>query len=126
MENGSKTRRGDLVMVEMRPSYTTSSYEREEITEYKLLTVTNLTRDGRIKMVRDDRYGPGSYVRELHKMLHFTGQYWLLPQAAWDVQRAQEIARAHTYPNSDTPRAWASLEDAREALRPARLTDGGE
>lgn len=126
MENGSKARRGDLVMIELRTSYTMSSFKREERTEYRLMTVTNLTRDGRVKMVRDDRYGPGSYTREIGKMLGYTGAYWLLPQTSWDVERAQKIAREHTYPNSATPRCWDSLESAREALRPARRMDGGE
>ncbi|MFF3363608.1 hypothetical protein [Streptomyces misionensis] len=126
MENGSKVRRGDLVMVELRTSYTTSSYRRIEQTEYKLMVVTNLTRDGQIKMVRDDRYSDQGYPVKFSGMLHATGRYWLLPQAAWDVKMAQRIAREHTYPNSTQARCWQSLEDAREALRPARRTDRGE
>lgn len=126
MSEVSKARHGDLVMVELRPSYTTSSYERIEQTEYKLMTVTSLFRDGRIKMVRDDRYGDSGYPVKFDGMLHRTGAYWLLPEAAWDVRKAQRIAREHTYPNSATPRCWQSLEDAREALRPARRADGGE
>lgn len=127
MGDSIKARRGDLVMVELRPSYTTSSYKREERTEYQLMTVTNLTRASQIKMVRDERYGEGSgYPQKFEGMLHRTGRYWLLPAAAWDVTQAQKIAREHTYPNSTTPRCWDSLEAAREALAPARLADGGE
>ncbi|MET7363202.1 hypothetical protein ABZS76_32860 [Streptomyces sp. NPDC005562] len=116
-----KVRRGDLVMVELRSSYTIgATYERAETLEFKLMTVTNLTRAGEIKMVRDDRYGPGGYPVKFEGMLYRTGRYFLLPAADWDVAEAQRIAAGHTYPNSTTPRCWDSLEAARAALAPAR------
>lgn len=123
-----RARRGDLVMVELRPSYTSSSFARvEQAAEYELMTVRNLTREGQIKMVSDDRWGEGDYQgypRKFDGMLHRTGRYWLLPARNWDVTKALEIARAHTYPKSTQPRNWDSLEAAREALRPARLSVG--
>lgn len=116
-----KARRGDLVMVEMRPSYTTSSYAREEQPlAYRLMVVTNLFRDGQIKMVRDARYGEGGYAQKYDGLLHATGRHWLLPAADWDTDKAQRIAAEHVYPSSTTPRDFPSLEAAREALAPAR------
>lgn len=116
-----KARRGDLVMVEMRPSYTTSSYAREEQPlAYRLMVVTNLFRDGQIKMVRDARYGEGGYAQKYDGLLHATGRHWLLPAADWDTAKAQQIAAEHVYPNSTSPRDFPSLEAAREALAPAR------
>jgi hypothetical protein len=117
-----EARRGDLVLVEMRPSYTTSSYKREESEsqEYRLMVVTNLFRDGRIKKVRDARYGGNSYAQELDGMLHATGRHWLLPAAGWDTAKAQQLAVGHVYPNSTTPRDFPTLDAAREALAPAR------
>ncbi len=124
-----KARRGDLVMVELRPSYTLgSTYTRvEQVTEYQLMTVRNLTRAGEIKMVSDDRWGDGDYQgysQKFEGMLYRTGRYWLLPARNWDVAKALEIARAHTYPKSTQPMCWKSLEAAREALRPTRLSVG--
>jgi hypothetical protein len=122
-----KIRRGDLVMVEMRPTYTvgTTLARVEQPAEYRLFTVTNLTRDGKIKMVRDERvdakYGAGSgYPQKFEGMLHRTGAYWLMPAADWDTAEAQRLAGAHVYPNSTTPRAFPTLEAARAALAPAR------
>ncbi|KOU43225.1 hypothetical protein [Streptomyces sp. WM6378] len=114
-------RRGDLVIVELRPSYTTASYAREEEPlAYRLMEVTNLFRDGRIKMVRDARPEGGGYPQQLDGLLHSTGRRWLLPVADWDVQEARALAARHVYPNSTSPRDFLSLEDAREALAPAR------
>lgn len=118
-----RVRRGDLVIVELRSSYTVgSSYKRVEELEYKLMTVTNLTRDGQIKMVRDERWSSDSAPVKFDGMLYATGNRWLMPASAWDTAKAIELAKAHTYPNSDTPRCYSSLEAAREALAPARRT----
>lgn len=115
-----KARRGDLVLVEMRTSYTTSSYKREESLGYRLMKVTNLFRDGRIKMVCGVRYGEDGYAQPYDRLLHATGRHWLLPAADWDVAKAQQLAAGHVYPNSTTPRDFLSLDTAREILAPAR------
>ncbi|GGU40657.1 hypothetical protein [Streptomyces violascens] len=116
-----KARRGDLVVVELRPSYTTASYTREEEPlAYRLMEVTNLFRDGRIKMVRDARHEGGGNPQQLDGLLHSTGRRWLLPVADWNVEEARALAAQHVYPNSTMPRDFPSLEDAREALAPAR------
>jgi hypothetical protein len=125
MSENTKTRRGDLVLVELRSTCTTSSYRREGVMEYKLMTATNLTREGAIKMVRDERWSDQGVPQKFEGMLYRTGRYWLLPAASWDVVQAQGIAREHTYPNSTTPRCWESLDAAREALRPARRVAQG-
>lgn len=118
-----RARRGDLIIVELRPSYTVIAdgvSHREESTEYRLMRVTNLTRDGSIRMVRDERWTDQGAPQKFEGMLHRTGPYWLLPAADWDVEAAQRIAREHTYPKSTTPRCFPSLESARAALAPAR------
>lgn len=109
-----KTRRGDLVMVEMRPTYTVVAKDvakADKVTEYELMIVTNLFRDGRIKMVRSAAYAGGA-PRQFEGMLHATGSYWVLPQADWNVDAAIELAKSHTYPQSTTPEAsrlWKRL-----------------
>jgi len=119
-ETAVKIKRGDLVLVELRTSYLTTSYERVENTEYRLMVVTNLTREGKIKMVRGATWGEDAAPAKLEGMLHATGRRWILPKTDWDVELATRIANGHVYPNSDTPRDFPSLEAAREALAPAR------
>lgn len=121
MSENVRPRRGDLVMVELALSHTTATWERVEELAYRLMVVTNLTRDGKIAKVRDGRHGEGSgYAVPFAGMLHRTGQYWLLPAAVWDVTTAQRLAREHVYPQSSTPRDFPTLEDARAALKLAR------
>lgn len=119
-----RVRRGDLVMVELRTPYTVGAISTKTVEEleYQLMTVTNLTRDGQIKMVRDERWSSDSAPVKLDSVLYATGNRWLMLASAWDTAKANELARAHTYPNSDTPRCYPSLDAAREALAPARLT----
>lgn len=119
--DSTKTRRGDLIVVELRSSYTMSSFKSVEVMEYRLMVVTNLTRAGEIKMVRDDRYGYAGTPQKFGGMLHRTGRFWRLPASSWNVDEAQKIAGAHVYPNSTTPQCFPSLEAARKALGPARL-----
>lgn len=121
-----KARRGDLVIVELRRSYTASSFKREESPNvYRLMMVTNLFRDGRIKLVCETRYEGRGCPQELDGMLHFTGNRWLLPATNWDVDAARKIAAEHVYPGSTTPRDFPSLETAREILAPARRAAAG-
>lgn len=116
-----KARRGDLVLVEMRDAYTTSSYKRvEQPLAYRLMKVTNLFRDGRIKMVSDDRYGEDGYPQKYDELLYATGRHWLLPAADWDTAKARQLAAGHVYPDSTSPRDFPSLDTARETLAPAR------
>jgi hypothetical protein len=124
---GITVKRGDMVLVELRTSSTRADYKREVSTEYKLMTVTGLTREGEIREVRDDRWGPAHHTVKFAGMLHATGVYKLLPVSLWDLARVLEAAKGHTYPQSTTPRCFESLEQARELLAGARLVsfEGG-
>ncbi|MFE6000228.1 hypothetical protein ACFQ6C_25765 [Streptomyces sp. NPDC056454] len=126
-----KVRRGDMVMVELRPTYATQkpgeSVTSGKVSDFRLMTVRGLTRDGKIRTVSDDRWGSGDYQgyeQKFEGMLHRTGAYSLLPASMWDLGRALEIARGHVYPGSTQPRGFESMEAARVALAPARR--GGE
>lgn len=127
---GVKVQRGDMVLVELRKSYTLQTgYKRVEETEYKLMTVRGLTRAGEIRTLSDDRYsddGGAGYEQKFAGMLYATGVYKLLPASLWDLGRVLELARANTYPNSTTVRCFESLELAKEALYGARLVRDGE
>ncbi|MCX4799624.1 hypothetical protein OG497_37855 [Streptomyces sp. NBC_01242] len=127
---GLKVKRGDMVMVALRPTYAVQSpgdrVRAETVTEWQLMTVTGLTRDGAIRMVRDDRYGGAAYPVKFDGMLHATGAYKLLPASMWDLGRVLDAAKGHTYPKSTTPRCFESMEQARELLAGARLVRDGE
>lgn len=122
----TRTRRGDLAVIE-RTRIDHSTTRRTETTEYTVMVVCSVTREGRAKAVRDDRYpgdGPNiPHPQPLNDMLGLRN-ILIVPKTDIDVQAAIATARAHTYPNSTTPRAYDSLDAVREALRP-HLTDGG-
>ncbi|WP_327359768.1 hypothetical protein [Streptomyces sp. NBC_01304] len=120
----TRVRRGDLVIVEMSLSHIVGTPGRNlrtvPVTEYAVMMVTNLYRDGRIKMVRDIAWGDDSAPQMLDGMLHATGKRLNVPQSEVDVEGVAGAARAHTYPNTTTPRRFPSLDAVREALTPHR------
>ena len=85
------------------------------------MTVCSVTREGRAKAVRDDRYpGDGHNVphpQPLDQMPAFRN-ILIVPKTDIDVDAAIATARAHTFPDSTTPRPYGSLDDVRAALRP--------
>lgn len=121
----TRTRRGDLAIVE-RLRVTQSATGRAEQTDFTVMTVCSITREGRAKAVRDDRYpGDGHNVPHAQSLEGMPGfrNVLVVPKAEIDVAAAIATARTHTYPDSDTPRAYESLDAVREALRP-HLLDG--
>lgn len=118
----TRARRGDLAVIEkIRVDH--SSTGRTECVEYAVMLVSNLTRDGQVKAVKDVRWGDDTYTQPLDRMLGFQRLY-LIAQASIDVVAAIAAVRAHIYPNSTTPRNYDSLKAVREALRP-HLIGGG-
>lgn len=115
------TRRGDLAVIE-RTRVSHSNTGRTESKEFAVMLVSNLTRDGRVKAVKDVRWGDDTYAQPLDQMLGFERLH-LISKASIDVAAAIVTVRAHTYPNSTTPLDYESLDDVRDALRP-HLTGG--
>lgn len=121
-DTSTRARRGDIAVIEkIRVDH--SSTSRTECLEYAVMLVSNLTRDGRVKAVKDVRWGDGAYAQPVDRMLGFQRLH-LIAQASIDVAAAIATVRAHTYPNSTTPRNYDSLNAVREALRP-HLIGGG-
>ena len=113
-----RTRRGDLAVIE-RVRIDHARTGRTETTEFAIMLVSNLTRDGHVKAVKDIRWGDDVHTQPIDRMLGFQRAH-IVGQDEIDVPAAIATARAHTYPGSTTPRDYASLDDVREALRPHR------
>jgi hypothetical protein len=119
-----RVRRGDLAVIERINVSHSTTEGRTETTEYVVMVVSNLTREGRIKAVRDTRWSDSGYAQPLERMAGFQRVH-TVAQADIDVDAATAAARAHVYPGSITPRPYASLDDVRAALAPHR-TGGGK
>lgn len=117
-ETAARVRRGDLAIVE-RINVSHSTTGRTETTEYAVMLVSNLTREGRIKAVRDARWSDDGYPQPLDRIVGLQ-RVFTVAQAEVDVAGAIATARAHVYPNSTTPRPYDSLDEVRSALRPHR------
>lgn len=122
----TRTHRGDLAIVERR-RVTQSTTSRTEETDFTVMVVCSVTREGRTKAVRDDRHPSDGHniphAQPLDRM-HGLRNVLIVPKADIDVLAAIATARAHTWPDSTTPRAYESLDAVREALRPHLV--GGE
>lgn len=122
----TKTRRGDLAVIE-RTTVSHGQNDRTEHTEFIVMTVCSVNRDGRTKAVRDDRYPSDGHnvphPQPLDRM-HGFRSITIVPKTDINMAAALATVRAHTYPDSTTPRAYDSLDDVRTALRP-HLIGGG-
>jgi hypothetical protein len=114
------TRRGDLAVIERtRTDYARTG--RTETTEYAVMLVSNVTRDGAAKAVKDIRWGDDVHTQRLDQMLGLR-KILIVSKGEIDVPAAIATVRTHTYPNSTTPRDYESLDDVRAALAPHRIT----
>lgn len=116
----TRAKRGDLAIIERQTSYAVQApgerCRTERSTEYRVTVVTNVTRDGQVKAVRSVW---GEAPQLIARMVGYQ-RTLLVSQRDIDVDASMATARAHTYPNSTTPRDYASLDDVREALRAHR------
>lgn len=119
-----RARRGDIAVLERRRRITYinpgDQPEREE-SEYSVTVVSSVTRAGAVKAIRDLRWSDEAVPKPLERIVGLVKVY-LVPQTQIDVDAAITTARAHTYPNSDTPRPYGSMEDVLAALNPHRTS----
>jgi hypothetical protein len=125
-QTAPRTRRGDLAVIE-RLNVTHSTTGRTETTEYTVMVVCSVTRDGHAKAVKDERYPSDghnvAYPQPLAEMLGLQ-RFLIVPKDKIDVTAAVAAARAHVYPGSATPRPYDSLDEVRAALAPHRIGAG--
>jgi hypothetical protein len=118
----TRVRRGDLAVVE-RVNVSHSTTGRTEAIEYAVMVVSNLTREGRIKAVRDPRWSDDAHTQPLERIVGFRRVH-TMSQTEIDVTAAIDAARDHVYPGSTTPRPYDSLDEVRAALAPHRIGAG--
>lgn len=109
-----KAKRGDIAVIvtERRDYYI--GQETQTRTEVTLHVVTSITREGIVKAVRD--VWDGSTPVPLDRVHACRSALYIVPQGDVDVPAAMATARAHTYPNSDTPMAYASVAEVKAML----------
>lgn len=117
-QTNPRTRRGDLAVIE-RVIVSHSRTDLTEITEYAVVLVSNITREGRVKAIKDPRWSDDGYAQPLDRIVGFRRIY-IVPQTDIDVAAAIATARSHVYPGHNTPRSYDSLDEVRTALKPHR------
>ena len=108
-----KARRGDLVVIERKTSYVTTSDGWHESTEYDVGIVTSITRDGLVKACKT-RYADSVPMDHIHGYL----RSFIVPQSEIDVVSAVEAARANEWSSGHTGKPFDSLDEVRDVLRP--------
>lgn len=114
-----KAKRGDIAVIvtERRDSYINGPTQVR--TEVEIKVITSITREGLVKAVRG--LGSDSPAYPFEQFHARRVALYIVSAAEFDVAGAIESARKHTYPNSDTPRAYDSLTEAKDMLRAHRL-----
>jgi hypothetical protein len=109
-----KAKRGDLVVMERKASYVTTSDGWHEHTEYLVGVVANITRDGIVKGVRDQ------YGQRLLRDMHGIGQTFIVAQTEINVDAAAMAAWANPWPHKPehTGKAFDSLDDVKACVSP--------
>lgn len=106
-------RKGDLAVVERTSRTYTIGKPTEENIQVEIGVVTSTDRIGKITSY--STHADGSYPRKID---HMREKVLKLEAERVDVPAAIAAAKAHTYPNSDTPKPYASLKEATEAVKP--------
>lgn len=118
-------KRGDLIVIEtVRRDYVIGQGSTER-RQFEVFEVAGLFRDGRVRTVRSVAWS-SNYAQTLEGRQKVIGlvRTYLLPAAGIDKGAAVEAIKAHTYPNSDTPMPFASLDEVRALLKPFITKEG--
>jgi hypothetical protein len=119
-----RARRGDVAVLERRRKVAyinVSDQPEREDAEYTVTMGASVTREGAVKAIRDLRRSDEAEPKPLARIVGLEKVY-VIPQTRVDVAAALAAARAHTYPDSDDPRPFSSMDDVRAALNPYRTS----
>jgi hypothetical protein len=118
---GSRARRGDLIVVcQEHPSFGAG----DPYDSYTVGVVTSVTRDGGVKAYRPagDLPEPERAGRAADKGTDLARQrpdrFWVLPADGVDVPAALATAACHTWPDSQFPQPYESLDEVRAVMQP--------
>jgi hypothetical protein len=114
-------KRGDLIVIEtVRHDYVIGQGTTERRL-FEIYEVAGLFRDGRVRTVRSVAWS-GNHAEEVegrHRVLGLVNTY-LLPAVGVDKPAVIEAVKAHTYPGSNTPMPFSSLDGIRALIKPHR------
>ena len=108
----AKARKGDLVLIERTTADYVIGQPRTERTEYTYGVVASVDKNGLVKTYSD--HVDGSYPHPLMRGEKAT----VGAQEKVDVAGVIAASKQHTFPNSDTPMPFRSVEDAKAILKP--------
>lgn len=115
-------RKGDLVVVEQRTSTYFTGRGTVFATEFNVGVVASATREGTVKTWRHLGYGEDLLSTGAQPIRY--DKCYVLPKSRIDVDAALVAAKLHCWPGHPTqPKAFDSIEDVRECLRPLLLAD---
>ncbi|KLL09879.1 MULTISPECIES: hypothetical protein [Protofrankia] len=117
LANGARARRGNVALL-VSPHREPLTGGGPDAVHVELVVIRSVTRDGRVRAY-EEMWPGGRPVRVATIAWTIIS---LVDASALDPARAVAIARAHTYPGHRQVRPWASLAEARAALRPARTS----
>ena len=104
-----KTKRGDLIVVEQKhPDF-------KGRTEYPVFQVTSVTREGAPRMMQELGWESASLAVDRFLGLDMQRSH-TIPSEEVDVDAIKAKLKAHTYPNSDTPRTYEDLKSLRDEV----------
>ncbi|WP_239313140.1 hypothetical protein [Frankia sp. Cj3] len=115
LANGARARRGNVALF-VSPHREPLTGGGPDAVTVDLIVIRSITHDGKVRAY-EEMWPGGRPVRLATTAWKITS---LVDASVLDTDRAVAIARAHTYPGHNQVRPWASLAEARAALRPAR------
>jgi hypothetical protein len=116
LANGSPARRGNVALL-VSPHGEPLTGGGPDAVHVELIVIRSVTRDGRVRAY-EQMWPGGQAIRVATTAWKITS---LVDASVLDTAHAVAIARAHTYPGHRQVRPWASLAEARAALRLARV-----
>ena len=109
----TKAKRGDLVVIEKRTSYTTTSAGYHEATIYEVGIVTSITREGVTKAI-ETRYGGPTPLKNIYGV----GRTFIVSQDEIDVRAAAEAAWSNEWKPGYPGKPFDSLDEVRSVVSP--------
>jgi SPP1 gp7 family putative phage head morphogenesis protein len=114
-----KAKRGDLIVIEQKhPDF-------KGRTEYPVFQITSVTREGTPRMMQE--LGWQSAPLAVDRFLGLDMQRsQVIPAEEMDVDAIKAKLKAHTYPNSNTPRTYEDLKALRDEVLLPHVRTGAE